>query len=274
MNRPHGARDSAEEMAFTLVPDFLGGGVRLEPYDHSGRQGVPDALLHYPDGRTGALEVTSHAPDGHQQLGKLLSTEYVTLPNPGQWTWDASVGHPRDLLGLPDRVARIITLSEQHGVWHPNHAYELRHDPDIAWLMGSSVELFGYPSVPKMDGDRERLLYVMPPGGGGMVDEELHRFADVMNGVLAHRNVVRHAEKVARHGASEAHLFIAITPGNEDDEFGVWYAVAFRDVLPPTAPALPDGVTHLWLAVLWTPWVFLVTAEGLERYRRPDAEPV
>jgi hypothetical protein len=260
-------------MAFELVPAFLGGGVRVEPHDHSGRQGAVDALLHYPDGRTGALEVTSHAPDGHQQRDKLLATKYQTLPNPGRWTWDASVGHPRDLPGLGQRVARIIALSERHEVQYPNEAYELRHDPDIAWLMTSSVELFGHPSVPKMDGERERPLYVMPAGGGGIVDETLQGFADAMNGVLAHPNVVRHAEKVVRHGADEAHLFIAITPDDEGDRFGVWYALMWRDVMPPAAPALPCGVTHLWLAVLWTPWVFLVTADGLQRHRRPDVQP-
>lgn len=255
-----GPRDHAEEMAFTLVPAFLGDGVRLELHDHSGRQGAVDALLHYSDGRTGALEVTSHAPAGYQQLGKLLEEQY-TLPNPGRWTWDASIGHPRDLPELRRRVARIITLSERHGVNHPNHAYELRYELDIAWLMGSSVRLVGHPSVPKMDGDRERPLYLTPSGAGGVVDEDLHGFVEAMNDVLADPNVVRHAEKVVRHGAPEAHLFVAIVL--DDDRFGVEHALMTRDVTPPAAPALPDGLTHLWLAVLWTPWVFLVTADGL-----------
>lgn len=76
--------DRAESAAFELVAQCWD--VTVEPYDHSGRQGAVDALLHYADGRVAAMEVTSVAAGGRRQLYALLSGEYQTLPNPGEWT--------------------------------------------------------------------------------------------------------------------------------------------------------------------------------------------
>ena len=59
-------QDSAEKAAFKLIPMYTG--AELQHYDHSGRQGAVDALLHFPDGRIAALEVTSAAAPGQRQL--------------------------------------------------------------------------------------------------------------------------------------------------------------------------------------------------------------
>ena len=260
--------DPAERAAFELIPRLLANGVEVEPYDHSGRQGAVDALLHYPDGRVASLEVTSAASDGARQLYALLGTDYETLPNPGNWTWSATVDHPRDLPELASRCGRIIVLCESAGVAHPKHAYELISDPDINWLMRASADLHGSPGLPKMDGERERPLYVTPGGKGGAVNESLSRFAKAVEDVLSQSHVQKRVAKLARSGHSEQHLFVLI-----DDSampFDVAYALAARQVMPPSASALPGDVTHLWLLVTFTPWVFLVTDDGIVRHRRSE----
>src|SRR5690348_11419406 len=106
------AKDRAEAAAFHYVPAILN--VRLQEWDHSGRQGAVDALLHYPDGRVASLEVTSAAADGRRQLYSLLQANQ-TLPNPGNWTWSASIDDPRDFPQLVDRSEQIILKSEALG---------------------------------------------------------------------------------------------------------------------------------------------------------------
>ena len=50
-----------ERFAFAVVARVLA--ATVEPYDVRGRQGAIDAILHHPDGRTAALEVSSIGPD-------------------------------------------------------------------------------------------------------------------------------------------------------------------------------------------------------------------
>jgi hypothetical protein len=259
--------DPAERAAFELVPGVLKT-VRLEPYDHGGRQGAVDARLHYPDGRVAALEVTSAAGEGVRQLYALLGEEFETLPNPGNWMWSATVDHPRDLPELAARCGRIILRCEAAGIASPKHAYELMRDPDINWLMRSSVDLHGTPNLPKMDGERERPLYVTQGGKGGTVNESLSKFAEALDVVLGQPHIQRRAAKLGRSGYDERHLFVAV------DEsvlpFDVHYALMARDVMPPNRPALPTSVTHLWLLITFAPWLFLVTSDGMKRFRRAD----
>lgn len=160
--------DPGEKAAFALVPANLGAGVWAEPYDHSGRQEAVDVLLHYPDGRDAAMEVTTAAAPRMRQLDKLLA-EHETLPNPDNWTWSATIDDPRDLPDLLDRVGSIILLCEAHGVREPGRAYHLRREPDIGWLMRSAVEMHGSPELPKMDGDRERPMTLTTGGRRGEV---------------------------------------------------------------------------------------------------------
>lgn len=134
-----GSTDQPNKQRSPLSRGSSGRGVRVEPYDHSGRQSAVDALLHFPDGRVAALEVTSAAEEGSRQLYSLLDGKYATLPNPGEWMWSATVSHPRDLPELEARCGRIILLCEAAGIHAPHYAYELRSNPDIAGPSGQRL---------------------------------------------------------------------------------------------------------------------------------------
>lgn len=262
--------DPAELAAFAYVPRLLGDGVVAEPFDHSGRQGAVDFVLHYPDGHDAALEVTSAAESGFRQLASLLNDKYETLPNPGEWTWSAEVGHPRDLPELAARAGAIILWAENNGVRDPKRAWSMRFNPDIAWLMGSTCELHGTPTLPKWDAEngRERPLFVTPSGRGGGVNESLCMFADAIDKVVAETHVKKRVAKLGKSGLEEQHLFVLLDESALD--FEVAYALATRDVMPPTPPRLPGTLTHLWLLVTFSPWVFLVTSGGLQRFPRSE----
>ena len=260
-------KDKPEEAAYDVVPRLLGGGVTAEFNDHSGRQGVVDFLLHYPDGRSAAMEVTSAAGEGMRQLYALLA-EHETLPNPGSWTWSASIGHPRDLPELVARCSRIVEYCEAHGIEWPQYAYEHRGNPDIAWLLTSTASLHGSPDLPKWDAEknRERPLFLTQGGRGGTVNESLSKFADAMNEVVAQDHVQKRVAKLDRSSFDEQHLFLVV-----DDSavpFDVHYALMRGEVTPPVAPKLPGNVTHLWLLITFTPKVLLITAGGLQVFDR------
>jgi hypothetical protein len=136
--------------------------------------------------------------------------------------------------------------------------------------MGSTCELHGSPDLPKWDPEkeRERPLFVTPAGRGGVVNESLSKFAEAIDDVVAHEHIQKRVAKLGKSGLAEQHLFVLIDESALD--FDVAYALAARDVMPPTAPALPGTVTHLWLLVTFSPWVFLVTSTGLDRFSRSD----
>lgn len=261
------AEDPAEAAAFRHVPAILG--VTLEEFDHSGRQGAVDALLHYPDGRVAALEVTSAAASGRRQLYALLAANQE-LPNPGDWTWSATIDDPRDFPELRERVGRIILASEALGIRQPERAYEMafRGDPDFVWITRSSVTMWGSPELPRIrekDG-AERPLVVTQGGSGGAVDENLSNFAAAIDEILSEAHTQKRVAKLERAGWDEQHLFVVV-----DDSalpFDVFYALVSRDLTPPGVPTLPGAVTHLWIMVAFSPSILLATKGGWRRHAR------
>jgi hypothetical protein len=261
-------QDTAETAAFRLVP--MHSGAELEHYDHSGRQGVVDALLHYPDGRTAALEVTSAAAEGQRQLDSLLRRKDKKPANPRQWTWMATVKTPRDLPDLAERAGRIILRCEALHITTAETASHLTDDPDFAWLLGSTVTLHGRPDLPKTANNRDRHLLVFEGVSGGGLNDTSHDFGDAIDELLAHDHVTRRARKLMSSGYDERHLFIMV------DETALPTSISFalkaRRALPAKAPNLPPGVTHLWLLVAFAPQLLLATVDGWQTFERDSPD--
>lgn len=102
--------------------------------------------------------------------------------------------------------------------------------------------------------------------------ESLSRFAPEIDKITAEPHVQKRVAKLGKSGFDEHNLFLLID--ETAVEFSVGYALMSRNVMPPTAPALPGGVTQMWLLVTFTPWLLLITENGMERFRRPAAEPL
>lgn len=253
--------DPAEIVAFELVRRYSG--ARLEHYDHSGRQGVVDALLHFPDGRTAALEVTSAAAPGQRQLDSIRRSHDTQPINPGQWTWIATVRTPRDFADLRDRAGRIILRCEELGIAVANAATHLTSDSDFDWLVRSSVTLRGFPGSPNRGGANQPLLVLDGMSGGGR-NEGPRDFEDAVAELLRKDHVVKRAKKLFRSGYAEQHLFIMI--GETGLPESAHFALRKRATPPMEVVTLPLGVTQLWLLVAFSHRLLLATMDGWKSF--------
>lgn len=61
-----------ERFAFALARQVLG--ATVEPYDIRGRQRAVDAMVHYSDGRSAALEVSSIGPEDEAPILQYLAS--------------------------------------------------------------------------------------------------------------------------------------------------------------------------------------------------------
>jgi len=217
--------------------------------DVGGTQGAVDVTLTYPDGRRGALEVTSHAGDGVRQNYALLGQDGWAWPNPGKWWWSAEVGDPRDIPRLRKCYAELILLCEAEGLSKP-HAVSWSWHGDreaLRWLVReSSCRLWGHPEVPARDGTHERGVMITPSGSGGGVDTELDSLNAEVERLLAVPVISRHVDKVGRVEADERHLWVSLGPGSVAD--GLYMALMVEPTsMPPAGPEAPKPLTHLWI---------------------------
>lgn len=218
-------------------------GVTAEPWDIDGKTGAVDALLHYPDGRVAAFEITLLAEAGALQTESLLANDEFQWPSSAQWHWSITVGSPRDLLRLKASYGRIIDVCEAAGTGYPhNIGWERNADPDVRWLVSeSSSTMLGNPRVPA-----GAYVRVMPEGGGGAVDLQLTGLAAALCEAFGQQHIRRHFEKLELADTDERHLFIPLHYTALPD--GVSLGLMFDNVeLPPDSPPVPERLTHLWL---------------------------
>lgn len=102
-----------EEFARGLVARVLD--VEAEVWDVGGRQGAYDVRLSYPDGRVGAMEVTTVAEPGRRQLESLLGRdnfgwETCPLTQPQQGIVDRTAG-----AGGDDHRSALRAVAAQPG---------------------------------------------------------------------------------------------------------------------------------------------------------------
>jgi hypothetical protein len=190
------SRLSEEEIAACLVAERCLG-VTAEAWDVDGRVGAVDAMLHFPDGRTGAFEVTTLAGDGALQTANLLARDENTWPTSGDWCWTINVGSPRDLPRLRASYQRIILACEAAGTPFPTHiAWGAGADDDVRWLVqDSSCSMLGHPTA---RGDRVWAMVV--PNGAG---DPVHRWMKV-DSFECSRRMRQGAQNRGRHAAGGA----------------------------------------------------------------------
>src|SRR3984957_14123297 len=125
-----------EQFAFAVVGSVLA--VTVEAYDICGRQGAVDAILHYPDGRTAALEVSSIEPEDEPGLTKYLGRKGHCKNIAGvarKWLVEVPRDfHPADLRKIDKVLLRCEAsgakhLSERAGTWHSAGRFRRRRRP-------------------------------------------------------------------------------------------------------------------------------------------------
>lgn len=221
-------------------------------------------MLTLADGRLAALEITAHGPKGVLGTDSVLAQTGNHWPAPGEWWWSIQVGSFRDIPELRDRYVRIAQLCESRGVVRPE---DLRWrgpkpvDPDIAWLIDeSSSNMVGHPDVPARDGDLVRDAMITHVGRGGGVSRDFTGLSEALLELFNDSNVEKHVAKLGRAAGDEHHLFLAVH--FQALPFNVADALMLGDSTPIGIPALPAGVTHLWLAPQFGPRVLLGSSSG------------
>lgn len=245
-----------EQAACVIAERSLG--VTAEPWDTGLLQGVPDARLHFPDGRTAAFEVTELVAPGARQTEQLLARDEHTWPTPGKWSWTINVGSPQDVPRLRQAYGRVILACESAGAQCPTQiAWGPDTGKDVRWLVQeSSCSMTGHPNSP------EPVVMVVPKGGGGAVDTDLTGLADALSEAFTEQpHIAPHFEKLARASADERHLFIPVhyTGVNASTSLGLMFD---NDALPPDAPPVPDFIDGLWLAPQFSRRVLLWTRDA------------
>jgi hypothetical protein len=253
--------DPEEQTACVIAERALG--AKATANDVRPKQGAVEAFLDYPDGRRGAFEVTKLATDGGDslQLESLLARDGHGWPLPGKWWWTIKVGHPRDLLRLPDIYAKIILKCESAAVREPRKLPPAEIDDDVRWLIEqSSVRMLGYRDVLATDGYRMRRAAIDRFSSWGGSDESYSQLDEELSTAFNTTNIQRHMVKLRRMEADERHLFLIL--GVYDLPFTLFGSLASGEGLPTGAPALPEGLTHLWLAPEYCWRVLIGAAAG------------
>lgn len=225
-------------------------GFAVTPHDHSGRQAAVDGMVEYPDGRTAAVEVTSLAADGRQQLESLLAADSFKWTCQASWRWLVSIGDPADVPRAKRILHKVVTSCEAQGASRPEQLdWRTRDaDEDLTWAADGSVIFHGIPTqAPPRDDAGQAVVYVHPSPIGGFIDETLETFDRDLCAILNRETVVRRAHKVGGAEADERHLMIVLhATASSMSLFDAFINGA--DALPPSPPScLSERVTHLWL---------------------------
>lgn len=246
-------------------------GAAADPWDVDGRQGAVDAMLTLGDGLKAAFEITAlAATDGHQ-TNSLLWRDGNEWPSPGQWWWTVQVGSVADLPRLREAYVTIALLCEAEGVSRPMDLWRRSKEVhrEVRWLVEESLSACGVtPRRRRWRANKSARPMVVPSGRGGGVDRSLAGLRPALEDAFAQPQMARHLTKVASAEADEHHLYViahrSALPFAVAD--GLWVGTT----LPPDAPPLPEGVSHLWLAPGLGSRVLLWSPHGWQDYRPYD----
>ncbi|GAA4179377.1 hypothetical protein GCM10022252_00780 [Streptosporangium oxazolinicum] len=233
-----------EQFAFEVVRHVLN--ARVEHFDTGGRQRVVDAMVHYPDGRTAALEVSSIGSRDEAITGYLNSRGSRRAISGLTRVWYVQVPlqfHPSDLR----LIDKILPRCEALGVTELDHA--AAQDADAAALFHKGVRAFVIPPLAGATQMSEARAYVCVRGVGGFLKEGIEPLVEELSAVLNTPTMQSKIDKLAATGLEERHLLLHVRPSAFS--FPVYDGLSFGRPLPSRSPRLPDGLSQVWLLSGW-----------------------
>jgi hypothetical protein len=201
-------------------------------HDDNSEDKMYDLDLRWPDGRVEAMEVTRATSAALRQLwdrlnrrGKIDATECTR-----SWVLPLAAG-TNDVAAVRKRIDHLLGLVEQAGLTEFDE-WEARCSVAVARIRRLGVDR-GLSFVPASGRPRIRLEL---PGRVWLEQPE------TVNAVVED-HAARNAEKLARSGRAERHLFVLLDSGEEE----AW-SVMLDGELPEASPQLPEAVTTVWVA--------------------------
>lgn len=233
-------------------------GAKVTRTDHRrAPAGTVDGRLDYPDGRTGALEISTLGLPSEFELEARIKRLDGRLPMPGRWKWMVNVADPKELPRIQEIYAKAVRTCEAHDVTSIEElpATALGRDPDLVWLRDeSTTRLFG---IRLPEGAQDSSGYVdlgyRPVIAGWRSGPD--QIVAGVNAALAIDPLAKRVAKLVRAEGDERHLFLRVTFSGLDE------AALARLILHSVAPEevdaihgepdLPAGIGHLWLLTGW-----------------------
>lgn len=230
-----------ERSAFAVVGGVLS--ATIEPYDIGGRQGAVDAILHYLDGRTAALEVSSIGPDDEATIINYLGNRGHCKSIAGvNRRWLIQVPrdfHPADMR----KIDMVLPWCEASGVEHLSELAGEGHEVDDLLRQGVRANTVT-TAVGRADPARSRVYFVLP-AMGGFSGRGMASLPDELDETLRTPKIQSKIRKLAATGLKERHLLLIVRPSAFS--WPVYEGLAFGGPLPTEAPLLRNDLSQVWL---------------------------
>jgi hypothetical protein len=229
-----------ERFAFAVARRVLA--ARVEPYDIGGRQRAVDAIVHYPDGRAAALEVSSIGPEAEAGILQYLASRGDCKTIAGlRRRWLVEVPrdfHPADMR----KVETALRWCEERGLEHLSELPRADRDIDALLTQGVRADIVARPGG--ADSVESRVYFVLP-AMGGFPGRGMASLPGELAKVLRKPTMQSKLEKLATTGLPERHLVLVVRPSAFS--FPVYDGLAFGGPLPGERPCLPGGLSQVWL---------------------------
>lgn len=230
-----------ERFAFAVVGKVLV--ATVEPFDVCGRQGAVDAILHYPGGRTAALEVSSIGPDDEAAIMNYLGSRGYSRTVAGVTRkWLVHIPrtfHPADMR----KIEKVLLSCETSGA--QSFSERAGTDQDINDLLDRGVRANAITGgVSKADSAGPRVYFLLPPVGG-FSGRGMASLPDELDEILCTPKIEPKIRKLAATGLKERHLLLIVRPSAFS--WPIYEGLAFDGPLPTEAPLLPNGLSQVWL---------------------------
>jgi hypothetical protein len=234
-------------------------GAVVTAHDDTSRPRMVDALFVLPDGREGALEVTTIGDQDALQLEALAAKGDWTVPG-GRWAWVVCVGAGVSMRKLAEHLPELVLTCERLGIPSPELvAGDEGRAPAFRWVESCDVRIHGFPET-----SRPGAVDVLPNSSGGAVYEHLDELPEWLEHRLGEADLVSNLEKLAATGRPERHLFLRVH--DTALPFSLYYPLAWGDYIPARELLVTFGLTGLWLAPAWkNPLLWWGAATGWQR---------
>lgn len=219
-------------------------GATVTGRDDNSRSRMVDALFELPDGRLGALEVTTICDRATMEQERLAAKRDWHVDG-ARWAWAVNANGRLSLRAFGEHLPTIVLACERHGVTDPAAiAWEMRDNQAFRWLSSTNVSFIGLPGT-----SHPGKVWVMPDGGGGFVPEHLDGLPGWLEQRLTEPDMVENLDKLRATGREEQHLFLRVH--DSAMPYALYDPLAFASYVPATPLNAPEGLTGLWLVPQW-----------------------
>jgi hypothetical protein len=230
-----------EQFAFAVAANILD--VEVEPFDINDRQRAVDAILHFPDGRDAAMEVTSVGPEDEAAILNFLGrTGYrrTGFGITGRWLVNIPRNfHPSDVRKIEEALRHcesreVTVLAELFG-----------EDKIIDELVDKGVRATRLANISGQGLDRPPGADLILSSFGGFPGEGFTNLPSELAALLSTVKLERKLAKLLASNLPELHLFLIVRPSGFS--YPVYDALAFGRDLPRDPPILPRSLNQAWL---------------------------